>query len=391
MGASSSIVVIGAGVFGLTAALELARRGHGVTVLEAGAAPNPLASSTDVSRMVRMDYGSDGLYTGLAVEAIKGWRDWNALWDEEVYHETGLLLASSLPLEPGTFEQDSLVQLESIGYQVQRMDSSLLRDRFPDWNADKFVDGYFNPVAGWAEALRVIGCLAQEAQHTGVSLRTGTRVARISQEGTRVTGVVTSDGVGIQADLVVLAAGAWTPLLLPRLSDFMGAVGQPVFYFEPEEPERFRGPGFPPWAADVSRTGWYGFPANRDGLVKVGNHGPGRLVHSDDPRDVTARQIGGCREFLREALPALAEQKLKESRLCWYCDTWDGNFWIDHDPDAVGLVVATGGSGHGFKFAPVMGSIVADVVERKPNKYADRFAWRDVGEPASEAIRFTGR
>jgi hypothetical protein len=78
------------------------------------------------------------------------------------------------------------------------------------------------------------------------------------------------------------------------------------------------------------------------------------------------------------------------NRLCLYCDSWDGNLWIDHDPERPGLVVAAGDSGHGFKFAPALGKLIADIVERKPSPYAQRFAWRARGELAAEEARFTG-
>lgn len=82
------------------------------------------------------------------------------------------------------------------------------------------------------------------------------------------------------------------------------------------------------------------------------------------------------RQFLREHLPEVAGNKILLHRLCCYCDTFDGNFWIDYDPECEGLLVAAGGSGHGFKFGPIIGKIIVDVMQGKPNKYASRFAWR---------------
>ena len=89
-----SIVIVGAGIFGLTASLELLRRGHSVTVIDPGPVPHPLASSNDTCRMVRMDYGDDRLYVELAEKAIQGWHSWNQSWGEEIYHETGFLLTT---------------------------------------------------------------------------------------------------------------------------------------------------------------------------------------------------------------------------------------------------------------------------------------------------------
>jgi glycine/D-amino acid oxidase-like deaminating enzyme len=92
--------------------------------------------------------------------------------------------------------------------------------------------------------------------------------------------------------------------------------------------------------------------------------------------------------FLRETFPALGDAPVLFNRLCPYCDSWDGNFWIDHDPDRPGLVVATGDSGHGFKFTPILGKLIADVLEREPNEFASKFAWRVRGAAANEAARY---
>ncbi|HHH31014.1 MAG TPA: FAD-dependent oxidoreductase [Polyangiaceae bacterium] len=128
------------------------------------------------------------------------------------------------------------------------------------------------------------------------------------------------------------------------------------------------------WAADIAETGWYGFPANRDGIVKLANHGPGVATDVTKerrfPQDAEAR----CRAFLRRALPLLADAPVVGRRLCLYCDSPDGDLWIDRVPEAEGLIVASGGSGHAFKLGPLLGSIVADVVEGgTPPR---RFRWR---------------
>ena len=99
-----SIIIVGAGEFGLTASLDLRRRGYSVTVLDPGPVPHPLAASNDTSRMVRMDYGDDELYVELAEAAIQGWHEWNSKWGEELYHEDGFLMATSQTMVPGSFE-----------------------------------------------------------------------------------------------------------------------------------------------------------------------------------------------------------------------------------------------------------------------------------------------
>ena len=385
-----SIVIVGAGIFGLTSSLELRRRGYSVTVVDPGPVPHPLASSNDTCRMVRMDYGEDGLYVELAEKAIQGWHSWNQSWGEEIYHETGFLLTTCQAMAPGTYEYDSFAFLSERGYNLQRLNEGLLAERFPRWNRQKYIDGYYNPRAGWVEAVKVVSRLEAEARACGVAMHTGAKISGLLEDGFRVTGVATSDGGRQDADLVVVAAGPWTPTLLPQLADMMQTVAQPLVYLKPADPDLFRGPGFPPWTADVSQTGWHGFPADDNGSVKIGNHGPGRHVGPDASRELPAEDVSRVREFLQDFMPELATAPLADSKICLYTDTWDGNFWIGRDPQREGLVVATGGSGHAFKFAPVLGGIIADVVDRVETPYTRRFAWRSRGESTSESNRYTG-
>lgn len=388
--ADGSIIVVGGGIFGLTAAIELRHRGRAVRLIDPGPLPHPLAASTDISKMIRMDYGADELYTRMMEEAFHGWRAWNDEWGEPLYHETGFLILAGRPMEPGGFEHDSFVLLRSRGHVLDRIDPDRLRQRYPDWQPDGYPDGYFNPEGGYAESGKVVDRLVGRARRSGVDMIEGAGLRRLSMRGGRVVGIEATDAAVYEGDFVVVAAGAWTPMLLPQLNDVMQAVGQPVLHFGVEATERYRPPRFPPWAADIARTGWYGFPPTPDGVLKIANHGPGRLVRPDGPRVVPPDEEEHFRGFLRSGLPSLARAPLVGSRLCLYCDTWDGNLWIDHDPDRPGLVVAAGGSGHAFKFAPILGGLIADVVERVPNPYASRFAWRRRAERRKEEARYAG-
>src|SRR4051812_44947151 len=116
-----NVVVLGAGIFGVTAALELRRRGHRVRLVDPGPVPHPLAESTDISKVVRLEYGADRDYTALAERALVGWRQWNRELGAELFHETGVLFLRRTPLAPGTFEGDSLAMLEERGHRPERL------------------------------------------------------------------------------------------------------------------------------------------------------------------------------------------------------------------------------------------------------------------------------
>ena len=388
----SRVAVVGGGVFGVAAAIALRDRHHQVSLFDPGPLPHPLAESTDISKVVRLDYGADAEYTALGERALAGWRAWNDDWAEPVFHETGVTFLSRRAMAPGSFEYESHRLLSERGHALERLDAAEIARRFPAWAPGAYVDGYFNPAGGWAEASKVVRNLLAEAAREGVNLLEGQRFHGLLERGSRVAGVITDAGT-FRADVVVIAAGAWTPHLLPDLSSYFRTVAQPVFHLKPADPSPFRGPRFPVFGADISQTGWYGFPANADGIVKIANHGAGQPMHpSSTDRAVGTSQQAQLRKFLEGTFPDLASAPLVHTRQCVYCDTLDEHFWIAPDPERQGLVVATGGSGHGFKFAPVLGELIADIVEGKDNALARKFRWRPGGRGrGEEAARHHGR
>jgi glycine/D-amino acid oxidase-like deaminating enzyme len=372
------ILVVGAGIFGVTAALELRARGHDVTLLEQGPIPHPLAESTDVTKAVRMDYGADAEYAAFMERALVEWRR------SPFFHETGTLYLSRSPMRPGQFEHDGFQTLTKRGHKLERMNSAEIRRRFPAWNAELFVDGYYNPQGGWAESGRVVAELAAQARAKGVRVVENTRVERLELRGSRVVGVP-----GFEAEHVVVASGAWAQNVLPWMKGCFKRAAQSVFLFKPKDPSLFEAARFPTYGADISTTGYYGFPVIEGGIVKISNHGPGRDIDPDGPREVPDADEAKLRAFLKMAFPALADAPLAQNRVCIYCDTRDEHFWIARDPEHEGLTVATGGSGHAFKFAPLLGKWIADAALGVPNAELHKFRWRPelTGARGEEAAR----
>jgi glycine/D-amino acid oxidase-like deaminating enzyme len=388
----SRVIVVGAGINGVTAAIELNKRGHDVVLVDPGPLARSLAASTDISKAVRAAYGADEEYTELAERSIKRWRDWNKEFGVELYHEVGVMFVRQQQMKPGDFEFESFKILEQRGHKIERMNSARVWKRFPVWNPELFRDGVLELEAGYAESGRVVAKLIERAKSLGVELREGVRFSELDNGDDRVKGIVLDDGKRIPGDRVVMTAGAWTPLLLPFTRKFFRASGQPVFHLKPPQPELFAPERFPVFGADISTTGYYGFPLSREGLVKIANHGPGREMSPESSnRAVTSQEEQNLRKFLSSTFPALAVAPVAYSRVCMYCDTNDGHFWIAPDPERPGLTVAAGDSGHGFKFAPVLGEIIADAVEERPNPLLQKFRWRPevrAGEQ-KEAARFS--
>ncbi|MEZ5332463.1 MAG: FAD-dependent oxidoreductase [Thermoanaerobaculia bacterium] len=389
-------VVVGGGVFGLSAALGLAETGRlRVRVLERGRVPHPDAASTDLSKVCRMEYGADAAYMELMEVARRGWLAWNRRWSaaglDPLYHETGVLMVCLRPMEPGGFEHDSFRLLEERGHRPERLGGAELARRFPAWN-EAFVDGFYHRLGGWAESGRVVERLAAEGVAAGVEIEEQAPARAVALDGERVVGVDRADGARVEADVVVVAAGSWTGGVLSELAGSLRRTLHPVWHLRPREAHVFAGDRFPVFTADVARTGYYGFPLHpHRRVVKIGNHGPGIEDGNGDGR-VPEEATAGLREFLRARLPALADAEIVGDRLCPYCDTQDGDFWIAAHPQVAGLVVAAGGSGHGFKFAPVLRRLIADAVEGRAAPPLERFGWRPTLrlEHGREAARWHG-
>jgi glycine/D-amino acid oxidase-like deaminating enzyme len=374
------ILIIGGGVFGITSAIELTKRKYDVTLINPDRIPHHLAASTDISKAVRMEYGSDIGYFKMAEICINRFHEWNDLFKEELYHEVGFLMLCKEKLESKsqTYERESFQNLSKAGYKVQRMDSQLLAEHFPAINPKVYIDGNFNPRAGYVESGKMVAKLTDYARSLGVKIIEGQTAHRFVVEKGNLESVITKEGTSFHSDHTVVAAGANTPFLLPELQPYMKTTGHPVFWLRPVEKHNYASERLPVFTADISNSGWYGFPiSSDDGVVKIAKHTNGVIVRPDqDDRRVTDADVEDMRNFVRSSMRSLSHAPLVFTRRCLYTDTLDGHFWIDHHPELKGLSVSSGGSGHGMKMAPILGEITADVIEGKSNEFSERFKWR---------------
>ena len=410
-----SVIVVGCGIFGVSSAIELKKRGYEVKMIDREAVPHQEASSTDISKIVRLDYGSDELLTELMEKSIEGWRKMNKEFGDEIYHENGLLVLSSRKMEKGSFEYESLEMMGKRGvtdffsrqkkqtlfisktkkwlkkHKVRKLGNEELKKEFPAWREGKFMESYLNPQSGWVESGKAVALLLQKALEMDIHLIISSVTALIfSEQNNKVRGVTLEDGTSLDSDYVVLSAGPWSPSLLPSLKRVLRPTAQTVFHFEiPKELKHsFSHPNFTAYTCDIQQTGFYGFPAHPfDGRLKVGHHAVGNVM--EDPTTTKIINYGDrvrkekeklFREFLKDNLPSMAEAPVIGYRTCLYCDSYDGNFFICRHPAHENLIISTGGSGHGFKFGPMLGILAADSLEGKSNKFAQRFEWREPSE-----------
>lgn len=377
-------LIVGGGIFGITAAIELAQRNYRVGLLNPATLPHHLAASTDVTKAVRMEYGSDTEYFHMAEISIDRWHDWNERFGETLYHEVGFLMLCRAPIESPqqTFERSSYEQLLAGGYTPERLDAQAISKYFPGINTIEYPEAIFNARAGYAESGRVVEVLTAHARNIGVDIYEGQTAHAFDIQNGRLAAVLTREGHRFPCGHAIVAAGAHTPVLLPELQPYMKSTGHPVFWLQLDEPQHYQPPHLSVFTADISNTGWYGFPwIAKQGIMKVAKHTNGMPIHPDrDDRRVTDAEVKDLRDFLKLTFPKLTTAPLVYTRRCLYTDTLDGHFWIDQHPAIEGLSVSSGGSGHGMKMTPLLGEMTADMAEGKTHRFAQRYRWRHLDQ-----------
>jgi glycine/D-amino acid oxidase-like deaminating enzyme len=392
--ASHDFLIIGGGIFGLSTALALAQRNYSVALLNPDTLPHHLAASTDISKIVRMEYGTDLEYFRMAEKCMEQWHTWNELLGEELYHEVGLLMLcqDKLESEHQQFEYSSVQQLQAHGYATDMLDARELSQRFPVVNTETYGEAHFNPRAGWVESGKVIDRLAAYVRSLGVEIYEGQTADHFIVKKGQLQAVKTREGKSFSCGHAIVAAGASTPYLLPELQPYIQATGHPVFWLKPKYPAFFQAPKLAVFTADIANTGWYGFPLHpKQGVVKIAKHTDGLVLHPDqDDRQIRDQEVADMRDFVEKSFPQLVDAPLVYTRRCLYTDTLDGHFWIDQHPEIKGLSVSTGGSGHGMKMGPIIGEMTADMAEGKEHEFSARYRWRHLTQntPQVEEARF---
>ncbi|KAI0484988.1 putative sarcosine oxidase [Xylariaceae sp. FL0804] len=462
------IIIVGSGVFGLSTAIHLAKRGYcDVTVFDkqpydssrysyfAGAD----AASADLNKIVRSAYGAQTEYQDLSTEAIAGWHAWNAELaaggeaaavppgmsaGDRVFIPNGNLSLSSDPVLPA-WELACIEGMERAGHRDTQLDTTdprhrdvarrkgvlHLMDPFRRRARGKPNVGVLDTTGGTAVADKACRFALHKARSLGVRFVLGPEAGHFAgftttqeeedddgKRTTTTTGIRTADGKVHRARMTVMACGGWTPVLVRQLDGLAEATAGSVALLRIPRAsaalwDRLGPDRFPTWTWDMrapqgggGRGGLYGFARDEAGWLKVGYRGAkytNPVLQGDGRerstpatrwgaarRDGAGEPVGGpltgfpaqahraIARFLDEHLPELAAEGVgvEMTRMCWYTDTPDNHFVVDRVPGTSGLMVATGGSGHAFKYLPNIGKWVVDVMEGVGLERPAVKAWR---------------
>jgi sarcosine oxidase len=350
-------VVIGLGAMGSAAVASLARRGRRVVGIDKYAPGHDRGSSHGATRIIRLGYFEHPSYVPLLRAAYPLWRDLAAKSGLPLVTITGIVEigAPDSDLIAGTLRSSLM---HGLAHEV--LDHAALMRRFPTFRVPACFVGVFQPDGGFLRAEQAIRAQLALAREAGAQLRIGEDVVAVEPRGAGVR-VVTRSGV-LDAGCAVVAAGPWVKSVLPGLPAPIRVTRQVLGWFEPRDRGLFAPGRLPVFMLQNANGIFYGFPDDGASGVKVAKH-----HHADesvDPdryeREVSAADDAMIRAVLAAHLPDANGRRLAATT-CLYTMTPDGDFILDRLPGHEAIIVASPCSGHGFKFAPVIGEILADL------------------------------
>ena len=370
------VIVIGVGTMGSAACCHLARRGADVLGLEQHALVHDLGSHHGHARMIRQAYFEHPDYVPLLQRAYQNWDELEAETGQRSLYRTGGLYMGK---PDGTIVSGSLHAAELHNLPHEILDHATLRERFPAFRIADTMVGFYEPDAGYLVPETAVTSHIQLARKHGADIREHQTVEGWTA-GTSNTGtdeiLVRTTHTTHRARHLVITAGAWTSELLDNLPSSAGknfdltVTRQLQAWFAPPRPEAFRNdPGnFPCWFIESEAPfGHYGFPVppaakvNAPSAIKVAIHKPGNPTSPQTvDRTASASEIEDLAGFLKRHLPH-ADGPLVDSSVCLYTNSQDGHFILDRHPAHSQVTIACGFSGHGFKFASVIGEALADL------------------------------
>ena len=351
---SSRVVVIGAGVFGAWTALLLRRSGLSVTLLDAFGAGHTRSSSSGASRVIRIGYGHETLYSQWAQRSLVAWQELSRERRQELFTKTGVLWMAR---EDDASTDETIETLGQLGVPFETLDRVQLEGRYPQLNFGLVARGLLEPKSGVILARRAVQAVVEQAVKQSVDYRV--TAAMPPTTSGHLESVHTTDGDEIRAGTYVFACGPWLPKLFPTLlGPRIHPTRQEVFFFGTEPGDRrFAPPAMPAWVDFAG--GVFGLPDLEGRGFKIGLDHHGAPFDPDTgERLISADALQVARMILARRVPSLEHAPLLESRVCQYSNSWNGDFLIDRHPDIDNVWLVGGGSGHGFKHGPAVGEYV---------------------------------
>ncbi|NKC32752.1 FAD-dependent oxidoreductase [Falsiroseomonas selenitidurans] len=344
-----SALVLGGGVMGLTAAWALARAGWSVRLLDQDALPNERGSSVDDHRLIRHAYGAARGYMRMIDPAYAAWRLLFAEAGEDLHVPTGVL---ALANAQGGWLAESRAALRADGHALAELEAAAVAARYPFLRPDGIAQAFHMASGGVLLARRIVQALLAVLAARGIApIR-----ARARAVDPRQGWLETAEGDRLSADLLVVAAGPWAPRLLPALAPQVRPTRQILVRLAPP-PDYRAGWQAAPMLLDLAEDGgFYAVPPVAGTPLKIGDHRFAPAGDPEDPRQATAAEAEEILAFARPRLRDLHRYQVLSAAACYYDVEPAERFVLQRQGRGF---VLSGFSGHGFKFAPLLGLALA--------------------------------
>ncbi len=354
------ILIVGGGIVGLSTAWALARLGHTPVVYDQGAVPNPMSASYDQHRIIRLPYGNQDGYCRMVQAAFQAWQKlWHDL-AEQHYVETGTLLIGG---DADDYAALSRACFDRLGIRYDRLNEAAVKKLCPFLRVrHSGIWGLYNSSGGVLLADRIVTALADWLRDQGIEIHARTAVQRVDLN----TAVITIDDHSQhQGDALVVAAGAWTPQLLPALAARVEPYRQAVVYLQPPRHFMSSWQNSPVIVDFGGRCDAWAIPPVAGTGLKMGAGSHRRPGNPSSPRVLEPDEAAHVFAYFENFLEDVERYKPIEGRVCYYGWSMDERFVITTSPRGVAI---TGGSGHMFKFGALLGLELARLATGERNR-----------------------
>ena len=350
-------IVVGVGGMGSAAASHLAGRGHDVLGIERFDIPHAQGSSHGITRIIRVPQFKDPGYVPLVQRSLELWTDLEEAYGRQLFYRTGSIDFGS-PDSDVVHGSKRSCAIHDLDHTV--LTGTELTDRPGGHDVPADFEAVYQPDGGFLHSDQCIVAHVHQAHEHGATIRAREEVTdwTADESGVRVE----TDRGEYAADTLVVTAGAWTGRLCPALAPYLTPERQVLGWFQPTDPGEFERERFPVFVADVPEGNFYGFPTFEVPGFKFGKHHHRGETGSPSAldREPTREDEATLRAFADRYAPGGTGPTMRLST-CLYTNTPDRDFILDTHPEHHNVVIGAGFSGHGFKFASVVGEILADL------------------------------